>query len=141
MRRLNREAAAALAGLPDRDGRPAVHAVTDVTGFGLAGHGWELAQRGHVGIRFEGQALPLYQGALAAATAGVRTGGDQRNRSYIGGGFRSRAEPAIEALSLDPQTSGGLLAAVDPADAPGLLRQGLWEVGEVISGEPAVEVL
>jgi selenide,water dikinase len=100
-----------------------------------------LAQRGHVTIRFDGQALPLYEGALAAARAGVRTGGDQRNRSYVGTGFQSRAEPAIEALSLDPQTSGGLLAAVDPADAPALLREGWWEVGEVTAGEAAVEVL
>ena len=76
MRRLNRDAAAALAALPDRDGRPAVHAVTDVTGFGLAGHGWELAQRAGVTVRFDGETLPLYPGALAAAEAGIRTGGD-----------------------------------------------------------------
>jgi selenide,water dikinase len=140
MRRLNRDAAASLAGLPDRDGRPAVHAVTDVTGFGLAGHGWELAQRAGVTVRFDGEALPLYQGALAAAEAGVRTGGDARNRSYLGDSLRSRARPVIEALSIDPQTSGGLLAAVDAADARQLVHQGWWEIGEVVAGDPAVEV-
>ena len=50
--------------------------MTDVTGFGLAGHGWELAQRAGVTVRIHGETLPLYAGALAAAEAGVRTGGD-----------------------------------------------------------------
>jgi selenide,water dikinase len=141
MRRLNRDAAADLAALPDRDGRPAAHAVTDVTGFGLAGHGWELAQRAGVTVRIHGQALPLYAGARAAAEAGVRTGGDARNRDYLGSGLRSHACPAVEALSLDPQTSGGLLAAVDPADTGQLVGRGWWEVGQVVAGEPAVEVV
>jgi selenide,water dikinase len=141
MRKLNQDAATALAALPDRAGRPAVHAVTDVTGFGLAGHGWELAQRANLTVQIRGDALPLYAGALAAAEAGVRTGGDARNRDYLGGGFRSRAEPTIEALCVDPQTSGGLLAAVDPSDAAGLAGQGWWEVGEVLAGDVAVEVV
>ena len=141
MRQLNRDAAAALAALPDRDGRPAVHAVTDVTGFGLAGHGWELAQRAGVTVRIHGETLPLYAGALAAAEAGVRTGGDARNRDYLGSGLRSLARPALEALSLDPQTSGGLLAAVEPADAGTLLSQGWWDVGRVVAGEAAVEIV
>jgi selenide,water dikinase len=141
MRQLNREAAAALAALPDRDGRPAVHAVTDVTGFGLAGHGWELAQRGEVTVRFDGDTLPLYPGALSAAQAGVRTGGDSRNRDYLGDGLRSHAPPAVEALCLDPQTSGGLLAALHPADVAPLVEQGWWEVGEVVAGTAGVEVI
>jgi selenide,water dikinase len=141
MRHLNRDAAAALAALPDRNGRPAVHAVTDVTGFGLAGHGWELAQRAGLTVRFDGETLPLYPGALTAAQAGVRTGGDSRNRDYLGDGFRSRAAPAIEALCLDPQTSGGLLAALDPGDVALLVQQGWWEVGEVVAGEAGVEVI
>ncbi len=120
---------------------PRVHAVTDVTGFGLAGHGWELAQRAGVTVRIHGETLPLYAGALAAAEAGVRTGGDARNRDYLGSGLRSLAPPALEALSLDPQTSGGLLAAVEPADAGTLLSQGWWEVGQVVAGEAAVEIV
>jgi selenide,water dikinase len=141
MRRLNRDAAAALAALADRRGPPAVHAVTDVTGFGLAGHSWELAQRAGLTVRIHGDALPLYDGALVVAEAGVRTGGDARNRDYLGRGFHSRVGPALEALCLDPQTSGGLLAAVDPPDAAGLVRQGWWEVGEVVAGDAAVEVV
>jgi selenide,water dikinase len=141
MRQLNKDAAAALAGLPDRDGGPAVHAATDVTGFGLAGHSWELAQRAGVTVRIRGEALPFYAGALAAAEAGVRTGGDARNRDYLGDSLRSQAPPAIEALSVDPQTSGGLLAALEADDAAELVRQGWWDVGEVRPGEAVVEVL
>ncbi len=141
MRRLNRDAAADLTALPDRHGRPAPHAVTDVTGFGLAGHGWELAERAGAIVRLHANALPLYSGALAAAEAGTRTGGDARNRAYLGAGLRSRAPVALEALTLDPQTSGGLLAAVEGADAATLVRQGWWEVGEVAAGAAAVEVL
>ena len=76
MRRLNRAASEALVALGD-----GVHAVTDVTGFGLLGHGWEMAERSSATLVFDGGALPLYDGALAAAEAGVRTGGDARNRA------------------------------------------------------------
>src|SRR5687767_14730845 len=64
MRTLNRAAAEALAELP---GGEAPHAVTDVTGFGLLGHGWEMAERSGVRLRFEADRLPLYPGALQAA--------------------------------------------------------------------------
>jgi selenide, water dikinase len=138
MRTLNRRAAEQLTQLPERDGSPAVHAVTDVTGFGLAGHGWEIAERSWASIRFDSTALPLYPGAMRAATAGVRTGGDERNRAYLQDHLTSVAEVALEALAIDPQTSGGLLASVHQEDARALARNGWWEVGEVGSGSPKV---
>jgi len=138
MRTLNRGAAEMLSALPEEGGRPAPHGVTDVTGFGLAGHGWELAERSAVGIRLWATRLPLYNGALAAAEAGVRTGGDARNRAYLGGHFSSTAPAALEALAIDPQTSGGLLASVRPEVAEVLVAHGWWEVGEVIAGPPGV---
>jgi selenide,water dikinase len=138
MRMLNRRAAEQLTRLSDRNGSPAVHAVTDVTGFGLAGHGWEMAERSEASIRFDSTALPLYPGAKAAATAGVRTGGDARNRAYLQDRLTSVAEEALEALAIDPQTSGGLLASVHQDDAQTLARDGWWEVGEVVSGPPKV---
>jgi selenide,water dikinase len=140
MRVLNRDAAERLAALPDRDGRPAAHAVTDVTGFGLAGHAWELAERSGVAVRLDGSGLPLYPEAREAAGAGVRTGGDARNRTYLQGRLSSAATPAVDALILDPQTSGGLLAAVDPTDAGLLVGDGWWDVGEVGDGDPSVTV-
>jgi selenide,water dikinase len=136
MRTLNRAAAEALAALP---GGP--HAVTDVTGFGLLGHGWEMAERSDAEVRFHGASLPLYAGALAAAEAGVRTGGDARNREHLEGRVRSTASPALEAIAFDPQTSGGLLAAVDPTDVPALEASGFVVIGSVEAGTPAVSLL
>ena len=136
MRTLNRAAADALAGLGDG----AVHAVTDVTGFGLLGHSWEMAERSGACLRLDASALPLYAGALAAAEAGVRTGGDPRNRSHLEGKVTSTASPAVEALAFDPQTSGGLLAAVSPVHADMLAPFGFSVIGEVAAGAAAVEL-
>jgi selenide,water dikinase len=133
MKMLNRDASLALQALDDR-----VHAVTDVTGFGLAGHGWEMAERSGAVLVFDTGVLPLYAGALAAAEAGVRTGGDARNRAYLEGRVSSSAPDALEALAFDPQTSGGLLAAVDPA-AIGEL-DGFTMVGTVEVGGPGVRL-
>jgi selenide,water dikinase len=131
MRRLNRGAAELLGALPEPP-----HAVTDVTGFGLLGHAWEIAERSGVAIELDGDALPLYPGALEAAEAGVRTGGDVRNREHLDGHVLSDAPPAVEALAFDPQTSGGLLAAVSPQFAAEL-----WEpVGRVVAGPPGVHL-
>lgn len=139
MRRLNREAAEALSALAGAG----PHAVTDVTGYGLLGHGWEMAERSGVTLRFRAAALPLYPGALATAEAGTRTGGDARNRAHLEGRVTSTAAPAVEALCYDPQTSGGLLAAVSAADAESLLAEGVGfvVVGEVVEGSAAVELL
>jgi selenide, water dikinase len=135
MRTLNRAAAEALAQV-----KP--HAVTDVTGFGLFGHGWEMAERSGARLVFDGAALPLYAGALHAAENGVRTGGDARNRAYLEGhvAVGSGVADAIEALAYDPQTSGGLLAAVDRHAATALVAQGFTVIGEVVAGPPAVEL-
>ena len=134
MRRINRWAAEELQSLDD-----AVHAVTDVTGYGLAGHGWEMAERGDVRVVVNTAGLVAYPGALEAAERGVRTGGDPRNRDYVRAHLVSSASAAGEALCMDPQTSGGLLAAVRP-DAVGSLSS-IWHVvGEVAAGPAAIEL-
>jgi selenide,water dikinase len=132
MRRLNRAASEELQALAG-----AVLAATDVTGYGLAGHGWEMAERGGVQIVVDTAELRAYPGALEAAERGVRTGGDPRNREYVAKSLRSTATAAGEALSMDPQTSGGLLAAIDPA-AVSSLSDMWWRVGEVADGDPAI---
>jgi len=114
--------------------------VTDVTGFGLAGHAWELAERSGARVQLSAARLPLYDGALDAAERGVRTGGDARNRTYLGDAFVSGAPAALEALVLDPQTSGGLLASVPAAAAVELVAAGWSEVGSVVAGPPGVEL-
>jgi len=135
MRQLNRAPSDALSRLGD-----AVHAVTDITGFGLLGHGWEMAERSSAVLVFEGARLPVYPGALAAVRAGVRTGGDARNRDFLGDRVASSASADIEALAFDPQTSGGLLAAVT-ADAVGNLAEaGFRSIGMVEAGSAAVRL-
>ena len=142
MRALNDRAAAALRSIEDAsNGGDAVHAVTDVTGFGLAGHGWEMAERAGVRVTIESGALPAYPGAADLARAGVRTGGEARNRAYLGAGLESDGESWVEGLVLDPQTSGGLLASVDPGESARLLDEGWWEVGWVEPGPAAVRLV
>ncbi|MEA2900845.1 MAG: selenide, water dikinase [Actinomycetota bacterium] len=143
MRRLNRGAAEALSALDSAAAGDAPHAVTDVTGFGLLGHAWEMAERSESVLEIDTSALPLYAGALAAAEAGVRTGGDARNRVHLEGRVESSAPAAMEALAYDPQTSGGLLAAVAPsaADDPGLAAAGFVAIGRVVEGRAGVRLL
>jgi selenide,water dikinase len=105
MRTLNGDAASALRPL-----RP--NAVTDVTGFGLLGHAHELASRSGVRVDLEAGSLPALPGALELAEAGVRTGGDRRNRDFAGPHVESSASAALEALAYDPQTAGGLLVSL-----------------------------
>ena len=133
MRVLNRAAAEALLALDEPP-----HAVTDVTGFGLLGHAWEMAERSGAVVRIDSAALPLYEGARQAAEAGVRTGGDPRNRSHLERIVTSTAGPALEALAYDPQTSGGLLAAVPAAVVERLADAGFVAIGEVSDGEASV---
>jgi selenide,water dikinase len=110
MKTLNREAADLL--------RPfAPHAVTDITGFGLLGHAHEMASRSGVRLSIDGSALPALQGALELAAAGVRTGGDRRNREFAAPHVDVTAVGAIEALAYDPQTSGGLLISLPATQA------------------------
>ena len=134
MRRLNRTASEALVALGS-----AVHGATDVTGYGIAGHGWEVAERSGCGIVIDTGSLPLYEGALAAAARGTRTGGDVRNRTYLEGHIDVGAvDDSLAALCFDPQTSGGLLAAVDPAAVTDL--PGYTVIGEVTTDAAGVRL-
>jgi selenide, water dikinase len=88
-------------------------AVTDVTGFGLAGHAVEVAERSGVRLVLEAGALPALDGALEVAAAGERTGGDGRNREFASRRISFDGVPAEQvALAFDPQTAGGLLIAI-----------------------------
>jgi selenide, water dikinase len=131
MRTLNRVASETLQSMFSE-----VHAVTDVTGYGLAGHGWEMAQRSDARLVVDTAELRAYGGAVEAAAAGTRTGGDPRNRDYLAGHLDSSASPEREALCFDPQTSGGLLAAVTPDGAAALAAAGWGPVGVVHAGDP-----
>jgi selenide,water dikinase len=115
-------------------------AATDVTGFGLLGHAYELAARSGVRVVLDAGELPALPEALELADEGVRTGGDRRNREYAGPHVESQAAPAIEALAYDPQTAGGLLVSL-PAERAAVLEAsfagaglGLWRIGRVEAG-------
>ena len=100
-----------------------VHACTDVTGFGLLGHGYEMAHGSGVRLAFVAERLPLLPGARALAAAGHLTGGCKRNRDWLADKVEVAAAVAADLAEIawDPQTSGGLLAAVPAATAPRLL--------------------
>lgn len=95
-----------------------VHACTDVTGFGLAGHACELAAASGVTLRIDGSAVPVLPGALALAL-GNRTGGMISNTGHFGGrvSLHTTTTPDLAAVFFDPQTSGGLLVSVPAASA------------------------
>jgi selenide,water dikinase len=109
MIKLNRAAAAALTQLPAGD----VHACTDVTGFGLIGHATEMAQASGCTLVINSRDVPLLDGALALVEHNT-PGGGRTNRDHFGGGVVEAPglDPLRVRLFYDPQTSGGLLAAV-----------------------------
>ncbi len=117
-------------------------AVTDVTGYGLAGHALEMAQHSGVRLHIQAGRLPWLQGARAAAEAGVRTSADARLRSATAEfvAIAGEVPAALSALCFDPQTSGGLLAAVSPDSMPLREAQGFTMIGHVEAGEPSVVV-
>src|SRR5207245_1346142 len=92
------------------------NAATDVTGFGLFGHAHEMAERSGVRLRLDAQALPALAGAIESARAGVRTGGDGRNREFAARHLDVAGVPEeLVTLGYDPQTAGGLLVSL-PSD-------------------------
>jgi selenide,water dikinase len=95
-----------------------VHACTDITGFGLAGHASEMAAGSHVTIEIDSKALPIITGVLEIAAAN-KSGGLSTNREYFGPGidFAADVQADLRDLVFDPQTSGGLLISVSEGSA------------------------
>ena len=112
MTTLNRDAAEALSGLPEG----AVHSCTDITGFGLLGHATEMAAASACSLQIAARQVPLLDGARELVQGNI-PGGGRTNRQHFGA--RILIDPGvadeIADLLFDPQTSGGLLVAVDPA--------------------------
>jgi selenide,water dikinase len=106
----------------------APNAATDVTGFGLLGHVHELASRSGVRAELDSASLPALPHALELAIAGVRTGGDRRNREFAAPHVESNGTAEIEALAYDPQTAGGLLVTL-PAERAAVLEATFAERG------------
>lgn len=101
-----------------------VHACTDVTGFGLGGHGTEMAEGSQKTLVIDTKSLPILPDVEEYASMGLIPGGAYRNREFAGkAGYESSAELWREDLVFDPQTSGGLLAAVPAEEAEKLLAE------------------
>jgi selenide,water dikinase len=100
-----------------------VHACSDVTGYGLLGHGHEMAAGSRVTIELHARALPVLPGAVRLAESGNLTGGCRRNREHLAGriSVEPRVRPGLVEVAFDPQTSGGLLIALSESDAQGLV--------------------
>lgn len=123
MRSLNRSASEVLV-------REGVTGATDVTGFGLLGHGLEMARASGTRFVIDASLLPALDGALALAAAGVETGGAAHNRRFVAPalGVAAGVPRELVVLAHDPQTSGGLLAAIQP-DRLGAVLGALGEAG------------
>jgi len=126
-----------------------VHALTDVTGFGLLGHLLEICRGSGVGAQVDFARLPLHPGTLALAREGIVTGASGRNWAGYGGDvdLGPGIGDAERALLTDPQTSGGLLVACAPDAAADVLaifrREGFAaaaDIGAVTAGTPRVTV-
>lgn len=122
----------------------AVHAATDITGFGLLGHLSHMLKPANIGIRLYGSEMPLLPGAIGLAAKGYTTGGGSSNRNYLSSvvQFGSQVSVELQEVLLDPQTSGGLCIVADPSRVDDLLRElnnrrndysGAWVIGEVTS--------
>jgi len=143
MRMLNRAAADAIRTLPDGS----VHACTDITGFGLAGHGTEVARASGVTLRIELERIPVFEGVLEIAAAN-KSAGLTSNRAYFAAGVRVNQPDADPRRHLiyDPQTSGGLLVVVkdnlESALAEAFTAAGVtaWRIGTAVSAIPQVHV-
>jgi selenide,water dikinase len=127
-----------------------VHAMTDVTGFGLLGHLLEMCRGSQVGARIEFGRLPLHPGVLELARNGVATGASNRNWTGCGKDvvLADGLDGAARALLTDPQTSGGLLVACVPDAVDEVLavfrNEGLERataIGQIVPGIPQVTVL
>jgi len=123
-----------------------VNACTDITGFGLLGHGLEIATKSGVRIEIRAKDVPLLPGALECAAAGQLPGGVRRNRDHFtadpatGVTVSPDVDPLLDALLFDPETSGPLLLAAAPERVDGLVQRfaaanhALWEIGHVTHG-------
>jgi selenide,water dikinase len=120
-----------------------IHAMTDVTGFGLLGHSWEIAEQSGVGLVIDYKTLPWYPGAKRLGEDWTYPGGAFDNKLFYGPhvSFPPVMEEWEQVLCFGPETSGGLLMAFDPQDAERALQdaraQGvdLWPIGRVVAGD------
>jgi selenide,water dikinase len=102
-----------------------VKGATDITGFALIGHAWEMARASNVTIEIDANAVPVLEGALELATAGMLTSADKTNRAYVGEDIEidQAVDNDLLKLLFDPQTAGGMLIAIPEHQVESLLER------------------
>jgi len=102
-----------------------VQGATDVTGFSLLGHAWEMACASNVTVEIDSAAVPLLEGALELAKQGMLTSGDKTNREYVGSDVNvaESVDSNLVKLLFDPQTAGGMLIAIEESRSQSLLNR------------------
>jgi len=102
-----------------------VQGATDVTGFSLLGHAWEMACASNVTVEIHSAAVPLLEGALELAKQGMLTSGDKTNREYVGSDVNvaESVDSNLVKLLFDPQTAGGMLIAIEESRSQSLLNR------------------
>jgi selenide,water dikinase len=118
MTTLNKKAAEVI-----EQGKFRVHAMTDITGFGLIGHAREMALASNVALRFFSKDIPILPGALECIRAGYVPAGLNNNRDFAECmvGYEAAIDPELKALLFDPQTAGGLLISIAGGDCDKLV--------------------
>lgn len=115
------------------------HACTDITGFGLLGHAYEMAKASDVCLRIEAERVPLLPDVLELIAQGMLTRGDKNNRAYVGETVEigSHLSREMQSALFDPQTAGGLLISIDSSKAEALVESigGAVIIGEVLPRE------
>lgn len=119
----------------------AVHAVTDVTGFGLIGHLSEMLGESFLTAQVQLSAQAVLPQAQSLFDSGKRTSADARNRTAFDREVSGLNDVNSHAALFDPQTNGGLLASIDPAFEIQLIEQGFITVGKVVTGTGKIEIL
>jgi selenide,water dikinase len=102
-----------------------VRGATDITGFALLGHAWEMARASNMTIEIDSARVPILKGAIDLAGRGLLTSGDKTNREYVGTDVRidERVSKEMTHLLFDPQTAGGMLMAIAPGRSDTLLAR------------------
>jgi selenide,water dikinase len=127
-----------------------LHACTDITGFGVAGHALEVARGCGLSVRLDFSSLPIYPGAVEMYRRGETTGSNPPNRDMVKDHLRigRSLTREHEEILFDPQTSGGLLLSVPDGDAGDLVAAlraadvtDAVRVGSVAEGPPMVEIV
>ena len=101
------------------------HACTDITGFGLLGHAFEMARASDVTLIIEAERVPLLPDVLDLIARGMITRGDKNNRAYVGDTvkFEEQISPEMQSAFFDPQTAGGLLISIERSKTEELIKR------------------